>query len=369
MKIKACRICHNKELIKIGSLGNIAISDFTDIPSEGTKYPLELVYCERCTLLQLAHNTPRDLLYKNYWYESHINPVVVNDLKEIAKLCKGNLIDIGGNDGTLLKYATQCTDRICVDPSDIIPDDFFKVKCYWEEFRFRGIPDSFDTITAIACLYDLPDPNKFMENIKRHLKSDGVFISQLQTLSPMIELNDVGNICHEHLEYYSYKSLMYLFEQNGLEIFKVENNSMNGGSYRIFARHFTKGSIEYPEKEYGVKELKAFMKRIEENKEKIREFTKKFIYGTKIIINGYGASTKMGTITQYYNLSTIFVVDANPKKIGKYTNTGSLIIDKIPEGTEYLWVFPYGFIDYFKKKEKGYKGKWITTIPEFKIWT
>ena len=45
--------------------------------------------------------------------------------------------------------------------------------------------------------------------------------------------NDVGNICHEHLEYYSYKSLVYLFEKNGLEIFKVEENNINGGSYRL----------------------------------------------------------------------------------------------------------------------------------------
>src|SRR5579863_4655136 len=101
MKIKCCRVCGYKGLITIGSLGNIAISDFTNTPQEGNKYPLELAYCKRCTLLQLRHNTPRDLLYKNYWYESHINPVVVNDLKEIAKYGKGVHVDIGANDGTL----------------------------------------------------------------------------------------------------------------------------------------------------------------------------------------------------------------------------------------------------------------------------
>ena len=63
----------------------------------------------------------------------------------------------------------------------------------------------------------------------------------------MLEKNDVGNICHEHLEYYSYDSLKYLFEKNGLEIFKVEENSINGGSYRIFARLYKNGSINYPE--------------------------------------------------------------------------------------------------------------------------
>lgn len=364
MRIKHCRICNYDRLVTIGSLGNIAISDFTDTPQEGTKYPLELVYCKQCTLLQLAHNMPRELLYKNYWYESHINPVVVKDLKEIAQYSKGKYIhiDIGANDGTLLTYS-KAGGKIGIDPSNIRNStNFVWYKNYWEDV----VPIlKADLITAIACLYDLPDPNKFIKKIKKSLFDDGVFIAQLQTLSPMIELNDVGNICHEHVEYYSYKSLVWLFEQNGLEIFKVEKNKINGGSYRIFARHYKKGSIRYPEKEYGVKELKEFMKRIEKNKD---EFFLHIWFGK---FYGYGASTKMNTILQYYDMNYLYldgIVDVNPNKIGKYTvNTNIPIISTIPDDCKYLWVFPYGFIDYFKKKEKGYRGEWITTIPEFKI--
>jgi NDP-4-keto-2,6-dideoxyhexose 3-C-methyltransferase len=377
MRIKACRICGNKKLIKIGSLGNIAISDFTDTPQEGKKYSLELVYCEKCTLLQLAHNTPRDLLYKNYWYESHINPVIVNDLKEIAQYGKGIHYDIGANDGTLLEYS-KADLKLGIDPSNITTKNWKDGKIdlwtvtYWENY----ITDiKADVITAIACLYDLPDPNKFVANITRHLKHNGIFISQLQTLSPMIELNDVGNICHEHLEYYSYKSLVWLFEKNGLEIYKVEENKINGGSYRIFARHFKKGSIQYPEKEYGVKELKDFMKRIEQNKLDYLLFThaidhRKEHDGVLKTVYGYGASTKANTILQYYGAYLPkAIIDINPNKKDKYTiETKIPIINKIPDDCEYLWVFPYSFIDYFKEKEKGYKGKWITTIPEFKVW-
>ena len=54
-------------------------------------------------------------------------------------------------------------------------------------------------------------------------------------LASMLQKNDLGNICHEHIEYYSYESLKYMFEKNGLEIFKIEENLINGGSYRIFA--------------------------------------------------------------------------------------------------------------------------------------
>lgn len=142
MKIKACRICGNKNLIQIGSLGNIAISDFTDTPQEGTKYPLTLMYCERCTLLQLLHNTPRDLLYKNYWYESHLNPIIEKDLKEIASLYKGKKdevwISIGENDGTLHSYVNNDMIKVAVDPasniknnhSDVIIEDYWNYEAY-----------------------------------------------------------------------------------------------------------------------------------------------------------------------------------------------------------------------------------------------
>lgn len=358
MRINKCRVCYNKTLIKIGSLGKIAISNFTDTPQEkGRKFPLELVYCKKCTLLQLAHNTFRSLLYEDYWYQSHINPIIIADLKEIAGYGIGYHIDIGANDGTLLKYS-NAEKKLAVDPSNIVPGDFIWAQQYWE--NFRGLEKA-DTITAIACVYDLPNPNKFMKNITAHLAPHGTFIAQLMTLQPFIENNDVGNICHEHLEYYSYKSLVRLYEQNGLEIFEVEKNSINGGSYRIFARHYQKGSIKFKEKEYGIQEFQDFFERIEDAKNKMIEFMDKY----KVV--GFGASTKMGTICQYYGISPEIIVDANKAKVGKFTVMGAKIVDKIPHGTEYLWVFPYGFIDYFKEKEKGYTGQWITTIPEFKV--
>ena len=317
-------------------MGNIAISNFTKTPKPGNKYPLELVYCENCSLLQLAHNTPRRLLFKNYWYQSHINPVIVKDLKEIAKDCKGVHIDIAANDGTLLKYS-KAKVKIAVDPSNIKPDGFKWIQDYWENVTLKTV----DTITAIACLYALPNPNKFIRNITAHLKPNGVFIAQLMTLHPFIENSDVGNICHEHLLYFSYKSLVRLYEQNGLEIYKVEQNAINGGSYRIFARHKKKGSIKFKEKEYTIRNFKDFFKRVEKNRADMHFWRTTISEGESIY--GYGASTKANTILQYYSVYDRLlkaVVDINPNKKGRCTI-----------GT----------------KEKKYKGKWITTIPKFKI--
>ena len=95
--------------------------------------------------------------------------------------------------------------------------------------------------------YDLEDPSKFISDAAKALNKDGVFIAQLMCLNSMLKKNDLGNICHEHLEFYSYDSLKYLFEKNGFKIFKVEENEINGGSYRIYCKKNIKKSIEYKE--------------------------------------------------------------------------------------------------------------------------
>jgi len=70
-------------------------------------------------------------------------------------------------------------------------------------------------ITAIGMFYDLEDPSKFISDAAKALDDNGIFVAQLMCLNSMIKENDLGNICHEHLEFYSYPSLKYLLEKNG----------------------------------------------------------------------------------------------------------------------------------------------------------
>lgn len=376
--IKICRVCKSIRLSKIGSLGKIAISDFTSKPLNGHKDNLTLVYCGNCKLLQLDHNPYRDTIYrKNYWYKSNLNSVIVDDLHNIVdeilpfKRFKTNdiWIDIGANDGTLLSFVPKKFTKMAVDPGKAFRSELKQhsdqcISDYWEIAKLGKTKA--EVITAIACLYDLPDPHYFVSKIKDTLAQGGIFVCQLMTLVPMIENNDVGNICHEHIEFYSYRSLQVLFEMHGLEIFWAKVNKMNGGSYRLFIRH-TKGvlptSFSLDEKEYTVKDLKDFFKRIKENKDKFLKWSK----GKKIY--GYGASTKGNTILQYYGLTNkqiAAMVDINPKKKGKYTIGSKIpIIDKTPKDG-YLWVLPYGFVEHFMDREPNHN--FVVTIPKFKVY-
>ena len=90
----------------------------------------------------------------------------------------------------------------------------------------------------------------------------------------MIDKNDIGNISHEHIEFYSLKSLKYLFENNGLEIFKIEENDINGGSYRIYCRKMLNGSIKL-KKENIISMMKKFVYNAKKNKNEMINFLKK----------------------------------------------------------------------------------------------
>lgn len=371
---KCCRVCKGR-LKKIYSLGDIAVNSFPEKPSKGQKCPLELAECKSCSLLQLKHTAEASELYKSqYWYRSSTNPVIVRDLRKMARqYTKGGVwIDIGANDGTLLKYVSRKYERIGVEPAKNLTKELRRncdvaIADFWENYQFKKA----DVITAFGMLYDSENPNLFVEKVKEYLNPNGIFVAQIMTLYPMLKLNDFSNICHEHLEYYSYKSLVSLFERNGLEITNVEENKINGGSYKLYARHYGKGSIRHKEPK---PDYQKFIKNIERNRDKTVTFIKKKLEEGKKIY-GYGASTKGNTILQWYGLDNRHITgiaDRNPRKWGKYTVATNIPIISEKEGrkkADYFFVLPYGFIRHFLQREKEWrrKGKFIVSIPEFSV--
>ena len=395
-KVNYCLLCKNKKIKKVFSLGNLFVSNFVNKNqiSKGIKSPLTLMYCSNCTLLQLSHIAPQEIMYKRfYWYRSGVTKIMRKALKDIyysslkyIKLKKNDVVlDIGANDGTLLKYFGKNIKTIGCEPAnnlisklkrncDFVLNDFWSYKKL-NKLVNKNKLNKPKIITAIGMFYDLEDPNKFIRDSVLALDDKGIFIAQLMCLKSMIEKNDIGNICHEHIEFYSLKSLKYLFENNGLEIFKIEENDINGGSYRIFCRKFNKGSIPLP-KENVLTSVKKFVKRANRNKQITMNFIKKQIKKEKKIFL-YGASTKGNTILQYYKLNNKiipFAAERSPEKWKKYTvGTGIKIISEKEARKlkpDYFFVTPWGFIKEFIKREHSWLkkgGKFIVPFPKFKL--
>lgn len=399
--IDSCRLCFSGNLRKIYSLGNLFVSNFVEKNKikNSVKAPLTLVHCNKCDLLQLQHSAPQELLYKGfYWYRSGVTSIMKNELrniynegKKIAKLKKNDVVlDIGANDGTLLNYFKK--KRIftigCEPAKNLINE--LKKRCnivlnnFWNIDNFNVLKKKHNfknpkLITAIGMFYDLEEPSIFIKDIFNALDDKGVFIAQLMCLSSMIEKNDLGNICHEHLEFYSYKSLKYLFESNGFEIFKVDKNDINGGSYRIYCRK-SKDKIKSInlKENTSIKDIKKFFSRINTSKKMCLSFINREIKkGKKIYV--YGASTKGNTILQYFNLnnkSIPFAAERSPQKWGKYTvGTGIKIISESEarrRKPDYFFVLPWAFMSEFLKREETWLkngGKFIVPFPEFKIYS
>jgi len=395
-KIKSCLLCKNKKLKKIFSLGNFFVSNFVNKNqiNKGIKAPLTLMYCSKCTLLQLSHIAPQEIMYKKfYWYRSGVTKTMQDGLKDIyssslkfVNLKKNDVVlDIGANDGTLLKYYKKNLITIGCEPAKNLTQNLkkncdFILNDFWSYKKLKNILSAKKLkkpkiITAIGMFYDLEDPNKFIKDAALSLDDEGVFIAQLMCLKSMIQKNDLGNICHEHIEFYSLKSLKYLFENNGLEIFKIELNNINGGSYRIFCRKFKNGSIKL-EKENVLASVSKFVKRLKENKRVTMNFIKKEVKKNKKIFL-YGASTKGNTLLQYYKLNNKiipFAAEKSPEKWNKYTvGTGIKIISEKKArklNPDYFLVTPWGFIKEFIKRESSWikkGGKFILPFPKFKL--
>jgi len=395
-KIKHCLLCKNKKLKKIFSLGNLFVSNFVIKRKikKGIKAPLTLLHCENCSLIQLSHIAPQEIMYKRfYWYKSGITRTMREGLKGIfkdslkyVKLFKKDLVlDIGANDGTLLKnYKKKCLTLGC-EPAKNLQKELkkncdYRIENFWNLKQFHkislkvGLPKP-KIITAIGMFYDLEDPNSFIRDAALSLHDDGIFIAQLMCLKSMVAKNDIGNICHEHIEFYSLKSLKYLFEKNGLEIFKIEENDINGGSFRIYCRKYSNGSIKLPYENVS-KMMKTFVKRVKMNKKIMTNFlNKKNKEGKKIYL--YGASTKGNTLLQYYGINSKlvpFAAERSPDKWKKYTiGSGIKIISEKKArilNPDFFLITPWAFVKEFKKREVKWRekgGKFIVPFPKMKI--
>tara|TARA_B100001123_G_scaffold438314_1_gene572932 strand:+ start:2595 stop:3818 length:1224 start_codon:yes stop_codon:yes gene_type:complete len=396
-KTKHCLLCKNKNIKEIFSLGNLFVSNFVKKENikKGLKAPLNLLYCKKCSLIQLSHIAPQEIMYKRfYWYRSGVTKtmnlglknVYSESLKHIKLDAKDVVLDIGANDGTLLSYYKKKKFiTIGCEPAKNL-QKFLKKNCnfllndFWskknlEKILIKNNLKKPKIITAIGMFYDLEEPNTFIKDAADSLDENGIFIAQLMCLKSMIEKNDLGNICHEHIEFYSLKSIKYLFERNGMEIFKIEENDINGGSYRIYCRKFKKGSIRLP-KENVPKLMKGFISRVKKNRRLIVKFINKKIQENKKIYL-YGASTKGNTVLQYYGLNNKmipFAAERSPEKWGRYTiGSGIKIIsEKMARDLkpDYFFVTPWGFIKEFIKREKQWLkdgGSFILPFPKFKL--
>ena len=396
-----CRSCGSSRLAEVLDLGNHYISSFPDVPDEANlpRVPLDLLLCTECSLLQLRHTVPPDSLYRRYWYKSGVNPAMSRALADItgkasefAGLARGDsVLDIGCNDGTLLRsYSVEGIRRVGFEPAEnlaaeasrgadrIISDFFSAGPVAGEKFR---------VVTSIAMFYDLEDPNSFVADVAKVLARDGVWVIEMHYLPLTLARNAFDAVCHEHLEYYSLKSLEPLLERHGFVIADVETNEMNGGSFRVYVVHA--GS---PSSQLAARRARVETRRAEEKMwaldrpDTYRQFGRRIrgvgarlnlwlarerAQGKQISV--YGASTKGNTLLQVFGLDHSLIRSAaerNPEKWGKYTVGTWIPIVSEEEARAHaddFLVLPWHFLAEIRERERDFVargGKLVAPLPE-----
>ena len=412
--ITQCRLCGATELIPLFSLGEQYVSDFLKKPTAETpdllQVPIELVLCTKCTLAQQLHTAPPELLYrKNYWYRSSVTATMRAALADVAAsatrvagLSPGDVVlDLGSNDGTLLR-SYQVEDLVTVG---VEPADNFKVSgaagifTFLPEFwgadealkaYYRKVRKQAKVITACGMLYDLNNPNSFVAQVVEVLAPDGIFIAQLMCARQMLEAGDVGNLAHEHLEFYTLKSLEKLFNAHGLDLFDVEKNDVNGGSYRLYSRFLGQHvwhtdakkrllAARDEEEEMGLSSAKPYQRFYDLatlNAVRCVDFIHNEVdAGSRIFV--YGASTKGNVLLQWYGLDSDLIegaADRSPEKWGRYTvGTDIRIVSEEYarlRNPAYFLCLPYSFLPEFLAREAKWReggGKFIVPLPSFKV--
>lgn len=412
-EIETCRICGNKELLSILSLGEQYLTGvFPNVPDANlSKGPLELVVCNRvknpaaCGLVQLRQSYDVSEMYgDNYGYRSSLNRAMVKHLDEKVHyllehypLSPGDLVlDIGSNDGTLLSFYPQLNVTVVgIDPTahkfaDFYPKhicvipDFFSAGLFRKRFGSRKAR----IITSIAMFYDLENPLSFMRDVASILAEDGIWHFEMSYLPALIRTMGYDTICHEHLEYYSLRQIKWMTNRCGLKIINVDFNETNGGSFAVTV---ARRSSPYPENGEQIEETlnneegaglstvtqqRVFAKAVKTHREELVALLRGLKEQGRTVL-GYGASTKGNVLLQHCSITSDLlpaIAEVNKDKFGCFTPGTNIPI--VPEleahamNPDYLFVLPWHFRHNLIHRESAFLrrgGKMIFPLPTIEI--
>ena len=266
----------------------------------------------------------------------------------------------------------------------IIIPDFFSLNT----LKKYSVSKKAKAITSIAMFYDLENPISFAQEVYEALDNDGIWHFEQSYMPSMIKNISYDTICHEHLEYYSLKSLKYILDKSEFKIIDIELNDINGGSFAITvakkkSKKFKESSLVdwllKKEDLYKFNKLDTlfdFKNKVFKHKKLLKDLILN-LKDMKKKVGGYGASTKGNVILQFCDLNNNiipYIVDVNPFKRNKLTpGTKIKIINDIDfkkKKPDYLLVLPWHFKNHILQKENSFikrGGHFIFPLPDIEI--
>ena len=406
-----CRFCNNNLEHMFVDLGKSPLANSylkrEDLNKMEPFYPLRVYVCSKCFLVQLEqYENPRNIFteyaYMSSYSESmlkHVQDFVEESIKRFHIDKNSQVIEIASNDGYMLQfYKSNNIPCLGIEPALNVAKiaeqkgiktvtKFFSLQTARELIsEYKGA----DLLIAFNVLPHTPNLNEFIEGLKLVLKKDGIAVIQFSAyLLPFLQNKEFDTIYHEHFSFFSVYTLEKIFTSHGLTIFDIEEQTIHGGSMRIYLKHTENDSINISlsvtnqikkEFEYGINELSTYMgfqDRIDELKSKIWKFFLDVKNENKIVV-GYGAPAKGNTLLNYCGVDKnilSYTVDVNPYKQGRFLPGTQIPIyppQKIFETKpDYVLILAWNLKDEIMKQMKEisrWEGRFVTLIPEVKVY-
>jgi C-methyltransferase-like protein/methyltransferase family protein/putative zinc binding protein len=404
-EVTECMVCRSKDLRPVLFLGFLPpvnlMQKAGQALSEQPAYPAELLYCPECSLVQLGLVVSASILFPaEYPYTSSTTRILRENFAELSQEVRSLLsistrdlaIDIGSNDGNLL---SNFKDHMRV--LGITPEDIGKIAVQ------RGIPTLFEyfdknvihkvleghgkakIITATNVFAHIDDVHEVVEGITALLMDDGVFISESHYLYDLVDTLQYDAVYHEHLRYYSLRSLQYLLAMHGLEVFHAKGIPTHGGSIRVYAArngsYPVRDSVQQlleKEQVLGLDEdkLLEFKKRVLASKLELLAMLRELKNASKTIY-GISAPSRASTLVNYVGIDDAmvdYVLEIEGSyKIGNYVPgtripivNEKLLLERQPD---YAILFSWHIADELmpKVRDKGFRGKFIVPLPQLRV--
>jgi SAM-dependent methyltransferase len=402
-----CRSCGAPKLVSVLDLGTTPLAN--RLPTEAElaepepSFPLHVVFCPACALLQIDHSVSPDILFRDYLYFSSVSPALVkhaesNVLKQLEKKPLGpeNLVvEAASNDGYLLQFfKARGIPVLGIEPARNIAkvarergiptvDEFFGSELA-EKLAAEGTRA--DLFMGNNVLAHVPDLNGFVRGIKTLLAPDGRSVIEAPYAKDMLDHVEFDTIYHEHLCYFTLTALDRLFRRHGMEVVDVERVPIHGGTIRFTSAHAGAAkpseavtALLAEEKAWGADRLEGytgFARRVENLKrDLLAKLSELKSEGKRIA--AYGASAKGSTLLNYFGIGreTIdYVVDRSTHKQGRLTPGTHLPIlppEKLLEDQpDYVLLLTWNFVDEILAQQAEYRargGKFLVPIPEVKV--